>query len=161
MVDIREATIEDLDQVLALNGTLMQTHLQYDEYYRLNDASSEVYTAYFRRLIEDDTARLLVALKSETIIGFITGKIEPRPPVFAIPQKGEINSVFVKAPFRRRGIDGQLLRRMFDWFTERGVEYVELSVDVKNTASMNVWISCGFEPWQLIMKRQLDRSNSG
>jgi ribosomal protein S18 acetylase RimI-like enzyme len=161
LVEIRDATVVDIDQVLALNASLMQSHLQYDEYYQLNQHSHDVYTEYFQRFIESDNARVLVALDEEVIVGFITGKIERRPPVFAVTEKGEINSVFVKELFRRQGIGGQLLRRMFDWFKAHGAEYVELSVDVRNIVSVNAWKSLGFEPWQMLMKRKLVRSDSG
>jgi ribosomal protein S18 acetylase RimI-like enzyme len=160
MVEIRDATIDDLDQVLALNATLMHTHLQYDDYYRLQPQSREVYADYFRKLIDGDNTRVLVAIDDEVIIGFITGKIEPRPPVFAVAEKGEINSVFVEERYRRCGIGGQLIRHMVKWFTARGIEYVELSADVRNIVSVNVWTSFGFEPWQLIMKRKLERSDA-
>ena len=150
----RDATIDDVDRLVALNARLMQVHLQFDEYYRRHPHSLEVYGDYFRRLIDEEKGRVLIALDGETIVGFIAGKIEHRPPVFAITEKGEINSVFVTTPHRRRGIGGQLLRRMLNWFTEQGIEYVELSVDVKNTASANVWRSHGFEPWQLVMNRR-------
>jgi hypothetical protein len=67
MIEIRDATVDDLDQVLALNVTLMHMRLQYDAYYQLHRQSCEVYAEYFRKLIDGDNTRVLVAIDDEAM----------------------------------------------------------------------------------------------
>jgi ribosomal protein S18 acetylase RimI-like enzyme len=60
--------------------------------------------------------------------------------------RGEIDSVFVTASHRRRGIGDQLMTRAMKWFTEREAKPVTVSILAGNDDAVRLYERFGFKP---------------
>jgi len=152
---IREAKKADVKQIEGLSDKLMGCHLQFDEYYKLRGDSDMEYVGYFEALVSSKDSAVFVAEDNGTIVGYLAGKIEKRPPVFEVGERGWIDSAYVLEEHRGQGIGRELAEKMLRWFEERGIRYVELSVDSRNELGCSVWRSLGFETWQFVMKKRI------
>jgi ribosomal protein S18 acetylase RimI-like enzyme len=113
------------------------------------------YVGYFEALVSSKDSAVFVAEDNGTIVGYLAGKIEKRPPVFEVGERGWIDSAYVLEEHRGQGIGRELAEKMLRWFEERGIRYVELSVDSRNELGCSVWRSLGFETWQFVMKKRI------
>ena len=152
---VREAKKENIKHVKHLCDRLMDCHLKFDEYYRLGSSSDDKYIEYFTELVTSDDSLILVAEDNGVVIGYLAGKIEDRPPVFEIDTRGWIDSAYVLEEHRGQGVGKEMTEKMLGWFKEKGIRYVELSVDSRNILAPSIWKSLGFETWQLTMKRKV------
>ena len=152
---IRIANVEDIKQIINLCGKLMDYLLQFDDYYRLRFSSDDEFINYFKNLIISKDSRVLVAEDNGIIVGFLIGKIESRPPFFEVEKRGFIGCTYVQTQYRKQGVGKRLTNKILRWFKDKGIEYVELSVDYKNDLGHNVWKSLGFETWHLKMKKRI------
>jgi ribosomal protein S18 acetylase RimI-like enzyme len=151
---VREASMEDIKFIESLSMKLMNYHLQFDEYYR--SRHENVDPSYFERLIKSEDSNLFVAEDNGIIVGYLAGKIEKRAPVFEVDKRGWIDSAYVLKEYRGRGIGKELTERMLEWFKEKGIKCVEVSVDARNQVGYGLWKSLGFKTWQFVMKKRID-----
>jgi ribosomal protein S18 acetylase RimI-like enzyme len=126
---IRKATIEDVQSVLVLVYKLMECHLQFDEYYKLGSNSHASYSEYFDSMVRSEDAVVIVAEANGIIVGYLAAKIEERPPVFEEDKRGYLDSAYVLDNYRGQGIGRKLTEKALEWFKNKGIKHVELSVD--------------------------------
>jgi len=144
----------DIKFIESLSIRLMNHHLQFDEHYM--SRHENVDPSYFERLIKSQGSNIFIAEDNGIIVGYLAGKIEKRAPVFEVDKRGWIDSAYVLEEYRGRGIGRELTERMLEWFKEKGIKYVEVSVDARNQLGHGLWKSLGFETWQFVMKKRID-----
>jgi ribosomal protein S18 acetylase RimI-like enzyme len=154
-MEIREAKREDVKDIESLSGKLLDFHLQLDEYYRLRPNLENGSHKYFEDLVTSEDSVVFVAEDNGAIIGYLAGKIEERSPVFEVDKRGWIDSAYLLEEYRGQEIGKKLTQRMLEWFKEREIEYVEISVDSRNKLGVKVWSSLGFETWLFVMKKRI------
>jgi hypothetical protein len=88
IMKIREAKKADVKQIEGLSDRLMDCHLQFDEYYKLRGDSDMEYVGYFEALVSSKDSTVFVAEDNGIIVGYLAGKIEKRPPVFEVGERG-------------------------------------------------------------------------
>lgn len=154
---IREARRKDVKQIENLNQQLNEYHLKFDDYYKLRTNLEGIATKYFENIINLVESTVFVAEDNKSVVGYVAGTLEKRPPVYEVRERGRILEIFVLEEYRGHGVGRELTERMLSWFKERGIENVELIVDSRNDLAQNLWKSLGFETWQLIMKRTIEK----
>jgi ribosomal protein S18 acetylase RimI-like enzyme len=63
------------------------------------------------------------------------------------PDIGHVNDLYVRASRRGRGVARALLRHVAAAFRDRGVEYVTLDVDRRNSPARTLYDELGFVPY--------------
>jgi GNAT superfamily N-acetyltransferase len=92
-----------------------------------------------------------VALVGDDIIGYVDGGWKDSAswrPVKAT----EVRSIFVKAPFRGRGIGRRLMSEFLRWSEEQQAQAVELGVFFSNKRAIAFYHSLGFAPTLMTME---------
>jgi ribosomal protein S18 acetylase RimI-like enzyme len=91
-----------------------------------------------REIVADELA--FVAETDGRPVGFALGRA--RPPV------GRLTDLYVVPPARRRGVAAALVRELLEAFRARGLEHVDLEVDLENAEARAVYRRWGFrETW--------------
>ncbi|HKP37465.1 MAG TPA: GNAT family N-acetyltransferase [Pyrinomonadaceae bacterium] len=89
-------------------------------------------------------AFVFVAEESNSIVGFLAGRLRAAPSQFGGAQLGHVSEVFVSDSHRQRGIGGALLTAATDWFRKRGIRHVDLPVLANNLAGREFYRSHGW-----------------
>ena len=92
----------------------------------MGDLLSE-YTCYFAAIDDDDK-----------VIGYVG--------MWISVDEGQITNVAVHPDFRRKNVATELLSRLFDICSERGLESITLEVRESNEKAINLYEKNGFSP---------------
>jgi ribosomal protein S18 acetylase RimI-like enzyme len=144
-MEIRQARADDVPVVVALHGQL-QEHLatRNPRFWQpeRNDA------AMYQDLIRDESGALFVAEEAGRIVALLGGRIvlrdAERPGVV-----GFVDTAYVRADCRRRGVGRSLMRRLLAFFEERGAQDVCVRYVLGNHEGERFWRGLGFEPFSV------------
>ena len=135
---IERATSEDIPN---LAQVYLEGYKGLEEYAYTHE---EDVVAYLQWLFRRDVAGIFVAKVDGKIVGFCAsdgnwyskreGKVV-----------GAIHELAVLPEYRGLGIGKELLRRVFEYFQERGLDTVELWVGDENTQAIKFYRSLGFK----------------
>lgn len=100
-----------------------------------------------KRLIGSDSTQILVALDKDHVVGYAIFRMANYPLLYQIEKYGLIAEMTIKSAYQRKGIGGQMLKEIFNWFQSRGVSRIELRVAAKNQIGYSFWKKYGFEDY--------------
>jgi ribosomal protein S18 acetylase RimI-like enzyme len=154
-MNIRDAQIDDMDQLFRLWKQMQLGHTAYQpDYYRLKDMGTveERIRAYFSGLVENPEIAFRVAESNGTILGHIVARIRETPPIFETEKQLQIETIVVDEDHRRQGIFRRLLADVTAWGQARKAVETVLTVDRENPA-IEAYRALGFEIRQHNMVR--------
>ncbi|MDB5081828.1 MAG: hypothetical protein JWP00_3752 [Chloroflexi bacterium] len=88
--------------------------------------------------------------------GYIIGSFHYEAPLFVHHRFGYIADLWSEEAYRTAGVGNQLLASAYEWFKDQGVKRVQIEVDVKNPGGLKFWEKAGFEPFEIVMRKNLD-----
>jgi ribosomal protein S18 acetylase RimI-like enzyme len=87
----------------------------------------------------------VVAFAGDQVAGAVVNIIDDDENELYDRQRGLLDSVFVRRPYRRRGLARALLLRSLEVFRERGMTSAWLGVDADNAnEALRLYETCGF-----------------
>ncbi len=160
VIEIKELTEEHISQISHLQKSFVEEHYPYDkEYYLLASNSSEIFVDYVKNnMLNNQQKKIFVAEDTETekIVGYISGWIEQKAPIYHNREYGYLSNIYVKETHRGQGIAKMLIDTLIYWFNQKNIKHVELTVDVRNPAAINAFEKQGFKEFLKRMKLTLD-----
>ena len=106
--------------------------------------------ADFRRFEGDhrtDPSLFVVAFAGDEIAGAVLNVIDDTENALFDRRRGTLDSVFVRRPYRRRGLARALIVRSLALLRDRGMTSAALGVDADNPhQALHLYESCGFMP---------------
>ena len=87
-------------------------------------------------------------------IGFAHGGLRLMSDFYGSHKVGYISHIFVNEVARKKGVGVDLVRKLEQWFAEKGVHSVELEVLIRNKAGMAFWEKLGY-PVELFQCRKM------
>ena len=151
---IRVSRKDDSAGIIALMKQLIDEHHQLDPYYK-KFSDYQGLPEYIADTIKDRNKLLLVAEENEKIIAYFIGAIEEAPYYSSEKEIGVVADVAVDKKHRRRGILKSLFKKAQEWFEKKGVSYIELSVDARNTEAVIAWKKLGFSDYKLRLRKPI------
>jgi mycothiol synthase len=104
--------------------------------------------ATFERFVSDlrtDASLFVVAFAGNEIAGAVVNVIDDAENGLFDRRRGLLDSVFVRRPYRRRGLARALVLRSLTVLRDRGMTSASLGVDAENPqAALHLYESCGF-----------------
>jgi ribosomal protein S18 acetylase RimI-like enzyme len=102
----------------------------------------------------------LVAEFNQKIIGFVYGHESKNVPDEVLrrwkaTRVGSVEVLAVEEKYRRGGIGTQLLKKLFQAFTERGIDTVTLSTPAEEIPARRLYDKLGFEIRGYFLKKKL------
>lgn len=143
-MQIRRATLTDLDAIESLWREMVDFHIIIDDYFTTAPEADANHRGYMTGLIQDETKRIFVAEDGSEILGYLMAEINVYPPIYLHQTYGHIGAILVTASARRMGIGRLLLAAALDWFRQQGLQRVECAVAVENSVSQEFWKGAGF-----------------
>ncbi len=152
MTTIRKAKIKDIQQIAQSAVELLKHHANLDPYFAPINNAKDIYTQHFKRCIYAPKKQLLVAEHNGEFAGYALIEITSRPPVLKVKSMGVVNDIFVLEKFRKKGIGKELFDGMLDWIKNKKskrepLDYIELSVNIKDAVSQKAWAKYGFKEY--------------
>lgn len=155
VMNIVRVSKEHLKELAGLQKKYMEYHVEIDEYFAFKENLSQLWVKFMEDFIESEDEIALMAIEDKKIIGYMTGNIMKRAPIYKIEKVGLIGDAFVLPEFRRKGVFTRLLEEMFAWMKGKGLKFVEHPVAAKNKSGRIVWKKKGFEDFIIFTKRKL------
>ena len=160
-IEIREATQDDMPQLLRLWRALIEHHQSiHPQLYMLKTDADLTYERWVNRRLKEDGARLWVAVESGELVGYVLAMIGYRSPVYEIRTVGMICDLSVLPSKSRRGIGSSLVSHVLLAFLNQGIESVQVNYDHENESAAGFWQKMGFAPRLVESYRQLGESSA-
>lgn len=159
---IRHATLEDIAAITQLQQEFLSEHERlYDPlFYKLAPNAAQEFGNWLHKKVEQKTAGVFVAESQDEqatcgLVGYVTGWIEERPPLYELRKIGYLSNIYVKPEYRNKGLARALNTALLDWFKGKDVAYIELSVDSRAQSSVDAWERLGYTEIGKRMRRTL------
>ena len=155
-IAIRKATEEDLQEVVALQQLFIKEQAQLHDpiFCELTPHAKEEWLIWAKRRLNDDNFLLLVASSDEKLVGYASGWIEKRSPIYALREVGYLSNMYIIPDFRGKGVGSQLNKHIIQWFKEKGMHFVELTTQT-GSAAVDAWKAMGYKEVVKRMRLQL------
>lgn len=159
-VTIRRATMDDLPTVTELNHALALEDAVGDPFIDRSWAAQGGGESV-RRVVQASQQRdswecCWVAVMGDDVVGFLEGGWKDRAP-WRPAKATEVRGVFVKEPFRGRGVGRSLVSEFVRWSEEQRAEAVELGVFFSNKRAIAFYQNLGFSPTLMTMERVMPK----
>lgn len=152
-MNVRQASIHDLERIQHLNKSLFEYETRFNTEYNLKWAHSEEGEQYFRKMIE--TGITLVAEVNSSVVGYIVVAVFHQSFRRENPI-AELENMFIDTEYRRKGIGKKLVEEARKIAMERGAKRLKVEASMKNEQAINFYKECGFEDFDIILQMKLD-----
>lgn len=88
---------------------------------------------------------MVVAVEDERVIGFAQGNLRFTPDYFGALKVGLVSHLYVVPQFRGQGIGTNLLTKLEEWLTDKGIHSLEVQTAYGNDAAAAFWADRGYE----------------
>ena len=150
-MEIKEATLQNVPELLSLWKELMDFHSNLDLFFTRRKEGHNNFKKHLIECIKSDNACVYLAVEKEEILGYILAKIQEYPPVFKIENYVEIFDIYIKPSYRRQKVGENLVKNTIDYFKKKGSFRIEMKVASKNIAGINFWKNQGFDEYIKLM----------
>ena len=156
-VHVREATLRDLEAVVALRIALLREHPDHPIYGRLRPDVDDRARGLFASQLRSTTETIFLAEIEEEVVGVLRCVESIGSPLLDPPRYAYVSSAYVRPEFRRRGALRALLRAAERWAGARGLDQMRLHNVAGSDAAERAWSALGFAVVEQVRVRSLGR----
>lgn len=153
-VKIRKATLSDLESILKLNLLLFREDYKRDKTLNLSWSYSNEGKSFYKDMIIKLDNCALVAEHRGKVIGYIVGCLKEEE-IRIKAKYAELEDMLVLPKLRSQGIGGRLLKEFLSWCQQKGVNYVDVKVTIKNQRAVDFYKKRGFEDYITTLEKKL------
>ena len=145
--------IRDIEIIRPLWEQLNEHHHEQSRYFRsfYTTLTFDDRKTYFESA--SSTGSLRIELAEDTsaahVVGYCVGSLSPE-------RYGEIESIFVEAPYRRSGTGSELMQRMLAWLDACGAVRKRVSVGNGNEVAGEFYQRFGFYPRLTVLEQKTE-----
>lgn len=153
-IEIRRATIDDLDSVQRLSAELAEFEYQnWDKSLDPKWPFSPLGEQTYRKAIEN--RYVIIAFYDKEAIGYLIGNIH-RPGGDEARQivSAQLNNIYVREAFRQRAVGSALLIDFRNYCKNKGVNRLTTTVIAQNVNAVDFYQRHGFEPSRIILAQE-------
>jgi ribosomal protein S18 acetylase RimI-like enzyme len=154
---VREARHSDRVAIGRLWHELMEYHRALDPRFVVAPDGEQKYVRHVQEMIRSRDARVLVAEETSTltIVGYVIGEIQHRPPMALPGIYGFVSDIYVTAAWRQHGVGRALVEELKRWFISRKAGAMELYIADANPTAVEFWQAMGMKPFLRLMHTDL------
>ncbi|MDH3365729.1 MAG: GNAT family N-acetyltransferase [Thermoplasmata archaeon] len=153
-IEIREATEDDLGDIVDLWELLVEHHRAYSDHFKLARDGRRKWSAYLKEKFSEKSTKLIVAEEEGKLVGFMLCLMSPGRPIFSEKAVGVISDAYVVKHRRKKGVMKEMLVVALRWFHKNKIKAAEVNVSAANLEARNAWGQLGFKPI-MVRKRLL------
>jgi ribosomal protein S18 acetylase RimI-like enzyme len=143
-IEVRRATVADLDTVIALRIALLREYADHPIYGRLrDDAETRARSVFEQQLLQADQA-IFLAARDGHIAGIARAVDSKGSPLLMPDRYCYVTSVYVKPEDRRHGVLSALMASVEGWAARRGLTEMRLHNSTTTAATRAAWDQLGF-----------------
>lgn len=157
LIEVRDATKDDLDDVANLWEKLAKHHQDLSGDFALAWDSKRRWSTYLREKFAEISTKLIVAEEGDEIVGFMLCMLSPNIPIYKERKLGIISDAYVQEERRKRGVANKMFDVALKWFNKNKVKTVELRVAMINPEAQAVWKSLGFTHFMIYERLYPDK----
>lgn len=154
---IRRATLDDLDEILALWVHYIRVHRVNPAYRNMPPDSLRKRRAVFEKHVRDETSDVFVVMGADgSLEGMLSCFEEENASYFHPPKYARIQTPFVRPEARGRGHLKRLLDEAYRWARERELTEARLYVSAMAEGANRLAEEHGFEAIAVIRRRAIE-----
>ena len=139
-LEIREVRPEHMEAIFQAQTEALRDHWGFAE------PGERERQEFFNDPVRSDTSLWRVAWDGDQVAGMVRSFIHPEQNARLGVQRGWVEHISVRRPWRRRGLARALIAASFPLLRERGMTEGALGVDTQNeSGALRVYERCGFE----------------
>jgi L-amino acid N-acyltransferase YncA len=155
-IEIREATEDDLDDIVDLWELLVEHHQAYSEHFKLARDGRRKWSAYLEEKFSEKSTKLIVADEDGELVGFMLCLMSPGRPIFSEKTVGVVSDAYVVKHRRMKGVMREMLVVALRWFHKNKIKAAEVNVSAANLEARSAWAQLGFKPLMVRKRLLLD-----
>lgn len=153
--EIREATIEDIDEIVALNYALFQEDAgQRDPFMNLNWPKENGQAHFSRHIAGEHSICFLAEIEGE-VVGYLVGYLENKSELRPV-QVAELESMFIQSEYRGLSVGTDLVNQFLKWALKEGAERISVTAYAANEKAIRFYKGLGFLPKSLSLERGIE-----
>jgi ribosomal protein S18 acetylase RimI-like enzyme len=154
---VRRAERSDLSALGRFGADLIRVHYAFDPERFIAPGSNpeDTYARFLEGQLARDDVVVFVAVRQETVVGYVYAGIEPASLKELREEAGYIHDVVVDEDVRGKRIAESLVNAAIEWFAARRLRRVMLWTAPQNDAAQRLFERLGFRRTMLEMTRQL------
>lgn len=147
MLQIQQAKTEHTKSIILLWKELMNIHKDFDNSYFLEmDNNIENYVCNIQLSIINDNERVIVAVKDELVVGYITAEVNLSSNfMYNSNAVCTVNDIMILPNYQHLGIGKALIEEIKIWAKSNDINQLELNVFSKNKNALKFFKNQGFE----------------
>lgn len=130
-VTVREAKVEDGDEILDLWHEFTSHLSQFNERYRPRESADEHWLSYFEnQLVDSKYSTVLLARSEDEYVGVLEIRVVGEHPIFQLGRHAEIHGMYVREHARGKGVGESLLEAAESWLDAepRNIDFYRVDV---------------------------------
>jgi len=154
MVEIRKATVEDLENIRKLNQELfVYENENFDKTIDVGSSFNETHKKRFVDNIKDDF--VIVAVEDKVIVGYLVGKISKAESYRNVGKIIELDSLLVNKEFRSKKIGHKLVKEFKMWAKTQGINRLGVTASAGNLKTIEFYRMEGFKDYDLTLEQEI------
>jgi len=147
-MNFREAVINDIEQLLALEQKVVEAERQY------NASIKKGKPLYYdmKNLISNSDSYLIVAEDKGKIVGTGYAQIQLSKACLQHEKHAYLGFMYVSEQYRGKGLNKKIFDRLISWNKKQGVNDHYLEVYSANSSAIRAYDKMGFKPCLIEMK---------
>ena len=152
-INIRIATINDLNAVQELNNSLFELEFNnFDDTLKVGWPFEKDGKEYFEYMIENEI--VFVAEAEEKIVGYLAGSICEQIS-YITETFAELDNMCIDDQYRRLGIGTLLINEFKKYCKEKNIQNIKVTASTKNSRAIQFYIKNGFEDYNVTFKYKI------
>jgi RimJ/RimL family protein N-acetyltransferase len=153
MIQIRKATLQDLETLLQFEQELIEAERPFDKTLK----PGQIHYYDIEKMITADHIELLIAQQDDEIIGSGYARIENAKPYLQHNQHAYLGFMYVTPPFRGKGINKMIMNALATWSASVNITELRLDVYHANESAVKAYEKSGFEKHMLNMRKSIKK----
>jgi ribosomal protein S18 acetylase RimI-like enzyme len=143
-IEVRRATPDDLDTVVALRLALLREYGDHPIYSRLRHDAAERARPVFEQQLESPEQAIFLAGRLGEVAGIIRCSDSRGSPLLYPDRYCYVTSVYVKPGHRKHGVLTALVSAAEGWCRQRGLTEMRLHNSTMHESARGAWDKLGF-----------------
>ena len=152
-VAVRRATLEDLDDIVALRLALLREEVRNPFFANPHPKAEERALELTRAELTTPGEVFLVAIRNQAIVGMLRCRAVRRMPLVADSRQAVVTTVYVVPRERRSGVLRSLLQGADRWCRRERLTDMRLQCALSNDVGRKAWESLGFSAAEVLYLR--------
>lgn len=155
-VNIRKIDDEDVDGISELWNEFARMREDITGQRILNDDAADYFFGYATGLLQRKDTLTLVADDDGDVVGYLIAIKQRKPPIYHHTRVAYLSDAYVRESHRRQGILKRFVDELDAWCAREGITAVDIMVFRKNEAAQEIYEAMGFEPYRIVMRKEID-----